>query len=95
MPDMTEECTAQDTLTDVRDTVTDEIATTVLTVFQDVLGCPAPRGLDTCPADVEEWDSLGHIHLAHAIEHRLGRQLPEEHLVATPDTTLRSLIEAL
>lgn len=82
-------------MTDVPDTVTDEAATAVLAAFHDVLGCPAPRGLDTCPGDLEEWDSLGHIHLAHAIEHTLGRKFPEECLVATPDTTLRSLLEAL
>lgn len=71
-----------------------DCAEVVLELFASVVGRAAPRGLDTSPGDVPEWDSLAHIHLVHAVERRAGRRLPEQQLVATRTMTLRALAEA-
>lgn len=65
----------------------------VLRAFADVVGQPAPNGLDTNPDDVQEWDSLAHMHLVRVIETRLGQRVPNELLVLTPDITLRRIAE--
>ena len=55
--------------------------TTVLDVFADVMGEPAPHGAETVPDDVETWTSLTHVHLIFELESRMGVTLPERMLL--------------
>jgi acyl carrier protein len=65
----------------------------VLDAFFEIMGEPAPRGLDTVPDDVVMWTSLTHVHLIHEIETRFGVTLPEPFLVH--DGPLKDLVETL
>lgn len=43
--------------------------------FEQVVGVPPVRGLDTAPADVPEWSSLAQVYLLVALEREFGAEL--------------------
>lgn len=73
--------------------MTDPLPQRVCSVFTDVIGSPPARGMSTVPADVEGWDSLGHIRLVHALERKFDCRLDDDAL--TPGQSLGGLVTAL
>jgi acyl carrier protein len=70
---------------------TSSLAATVSDVFTSVVGTDPPRGLETTPDDVAEWDSLAHVHVVFALEQDLDVRLPESVLVTR--SSLGALVE--
>ena len=73
--------------------MTDPLSDRVVAVFTEVIGSCPSRGMATVPADVDAWDSLGHIRLVHALELEFGCRLDDDAL--TPGASLGDLAEAL
>ncbi|MCU1646747.1 MAG: hypothetical protein JWN03_7022 [Nocardia sp.] len=65
----------------------------VSAVFAGIIGSPPARGMATVPADVESWDSLGHIRLVHALEREFDCRLDDDALM--PGLSLGGLVVAL
>lgn len=73
--------------------MTTDLFTRAGEIFQQVMGVPLPHGPATVPDDVDGWDSLNQVRLAHALEQEFGRMLPEE-LLLLPGT-FGDLLDAL
>lgn len=73
---------------------TPEFDSTFQDVLEDVLGWDLELGDDDGPGTLEEWDSLAHVRLVHALETRFGIRLPDAALLeAQTVASLKRLVD--
>jgi acyl carrier protein len=65
----------------------------VLDLYRE-LGLSSPEDEGAAGEDIELWDSLVHVQLAHAVEQRLAITLPDDLLVPLPGLTLGEFAQA-
>jgi acyl carrier protein len=72
----------------------DQLAQTVRTVVEAVLGTTLPPG-DVPREDVEQWDSLAHVEVLFGVEEEIGVVLPGDQLEKIDSlATLITAVEA-
>lgn len=49
-----------------------DIEAACIATFEEVIGLPPVRGIETAPADMPEWGSLGQVYLLVRLEGELG-----------------------
>ncbi|MFI9811774.1 hypothetical protein [Saccharothrix variisporea] len=65
----------------------------VLALYRE-MGLSSPDEDGVAEEDIELWDSLVHVQLAHAVEQRLSITLPDDLLVPLPGLTLGEFAQA-
>jgi len=71
----------------------DEIYQRLCAIFDDVFEYEGPLGADTVSADVDGWDSVGHIRLVLAAEEAFGVRFEPKEVVGLND--LGELVAAI